>query len=172
MECLKSFSLVSSFNGTVPVGTSLDIWGVVPRYSWAYQRNSTGSTFTIQGFKNINVHKIEVVGEFFTANLNAGNSINVDDWILYVQVYGQNPLIGGIVTASPNDLGMSYPASNPVFSLSKYATSINFADPILSVRNIGLLDVRASGLSAQTAASINLGWYMNLFVYYTFEGEE
>jgi hypothetical protein len=172
MSCLQSFTLVTNFNTAVSVGPNLDIWGVSPRISWAYQRLSTGSTFNIQGFKNINVHGITIVGNMFTSPLGTGNSIAVDDWIFYVQISGQVPLIGGNITATPNDFNISYPGSNPLISLSKYNTTINFADPITSVQNIKLIDVRASGESAQSLTSINLGWYGSFVVYYSYQDED
>lgn len=171
MDCMRSFSFLSSVAATVPVGATLAVWGASPRISWAYQRNSTGSTFNIQGFKNIDIHKIEVVGEMFT-EFSGSNAVNIDNWIFYVQVLGQNPLVGANITSSPNDFSITYPATNPTFSLSKYSSSINFSDPIRSVSSIKLIDVRASGLSAQSLLNISIGWYMNFMVYYTFEGED
>ena len=170
MECLKSFSFLSSVVGNVSTGPTLDIYGVSPRISWAYQRGSTGTTFNIQGFKNINIHKIQLVGEFFTSNAT-GFACDIDDWIFYIQVNGQSPLVGGNITTSPNDFALTYPARNPIFSLSKFNTTLDFADPITSVRSINILDVRASGLSAQSLTTINIGWYMNFMFYYSYEGE-
>jgi hypothetical protein len=169
---LKSFSFVSTLSQTVPVGLSLDMWGVSPSISWAYQQKQSGSTVNIQGFKNINIHSIKAVGDVFTSLLNTGYSMVVEDWIFYVGINGQSPLVGANVTASPNTMNVAIQGNNPIYSLSKYRTSLDFTDPITSVQSIQLLDVRASGLSAQALTNINLGWYVNFLVYYTFQDEE
>lgn len=169
---LKSFSFLSNFGGNIAVGTSLDMWGASPRISWAYQQKEAGSTINVQGFKNINVHSIQARGNAYANLLGTGNSVVVDDWNFYMQLNGQSPLLGGSVVVSPNTLGVSIPARNPAFSLSKFNTQIDFVDPITSVTSIQLLETRMTGTSAQNLANINLGWYVNFMIYYSFEGEE
>jgi len=174
MACLKSFSFLSNFGGnlTNTPAFTLDIWGASPRVSWAYQQKDAGSTINIQGFKNINVHSIKAQGNCYTNLLNNGNSVVVDDWNFYLQINGQSPLLGANVVTSPNTMLLTIPARNPVICLSKFNSEINFLDPITSVSSIQVLETRITGTSAQSLTSINLGWFMNYIVYYSFEGED
>ena len=171
MECLKSFMFTSNISGTYSVGPLLDIWGIQPRVSWAYQKGSGVDKFNVEGFKNINIHQIKMVGEMFTGSATS-SAVNVDDWVFYIRLNGQSPLINGNLTTTLGDYNLTYPATNPIFALSKYSRILDFEDPITSVKSIEMINVLASGLSAQNLTSINLGWYFNFFVYYTYEGEE
>lgn len=174
MSCIKSFSFLSNFGGNLsntPPFT-LDLWGASPRISWAYQQKDVGSTINIQGFKNINIHGIKAQGNAYTNLLNSGNSIVVDDWNFYLQLNGQSPLLGANVVTSPNTMAVSIQGRNPVICLSKFNTEINLIDPITSVTSIQLLETRMNGTSAQNLTTINLGWFVNFIVYYSFEGED
>lgn len=173
MECVKSFVIRSTGNENVSsAGSSLDTWGISPRISWAYQKGSGNSTFNIQGFKNINIHSIEVVGDFATSSMNAGFSSVVSNWAFYLQINGKMPYVSGFITPSPNDYAISYPSINPIIALGSFTPKMVFFDPIQSVQNIQIIDIRASGTSAESLTTVNIGWFVNFIINYSYEGEE
>jgi hypothetical protein len=169
MSCLKSFTFLSSANESVTT-PQLDTWGTVAPFSWLYQKASGSSTFNIQGYKNVNIHAIEAVGDVGCL-LNLGQSVVVNDWAFYIQINGQNPLVSGNLTVSPNNYSIQLQATNPNFSLSRYNPKLTLADPITSATSIQILGLKASGLSADNATTLNIAWNMNFVVYYTYEGE-
>ena len=58
MDCLKSFYLTID-NGTLWVSPDAETWGSGSNLNW-YVRKDADSTFTIEGFKNINLFSIEM----------------------------------------------------------------------------------------------------------------
>lgn len=169
MNCLKSFSFLSSANESVTT-PNVDTWGTVSPFSWAYSKASGVSTFNIEGYKNVNIHSIEALGDVGCL-LNTGNSVIVNDWSFLVQVNGQNPLVSGNITGAPNAYSIQTQATSPVFSLSRYNPKFELADPITSATSIQITGLRAFGLSAENATILNIAWHINFVVYYSYEGE-
>ena len=171
MSCLQSFSFLASGDEQYAF-PELNADGIATDLNWKYSSQNASSTFKVQGFKNINIFKIEAVGHVFSKQ-NTEVSI-VSDWAFYVQINGFNaPAIGSVLN-SPNGFAIGVEDSNPVFALSRYNTSVEFSTPIQSVQSIQLVKLVAQGVGADLNASfeLNIAWYMNFMVYYTFEGEE
>ena len=167
MSCIKSFIITSSANETGIGPAQVDTWGV-DNY-WIFNKGGT-STFNIEGFKNINIHSIEAQGD--VASLIAtGSSVIVNDWSFIIQVNGQNPIIGGNITAAPNNYSIVTFGTNQIFSLSRYNPKFCLDSPIQSVTSINIQGLRASGYGAENLLTLNLAWFMNFIVYYSFEGE-
>ena len=172
MDCLKSFVIRSTANEDVSSGTELDLWGISPTISWAYLKDNV-STFNIQGFKNINIHGIEAVGDFGNnRNTNTNFGSVVSDWSYRFSLTGTVSQVSGNITTSPNSFLFTLPITNPLIDLSKFQPKITFADPIQSVKTISLVGVRAYGTSAESLTTVNIGWLMNFVFYYSYEGEE
>ena len=173
MNNLKSFVFRSSINENVnSASVNLDTWGVAPNIGWVYNSATKRSTFNIEGFKNINIHAMAIVGDVGTRNLNTGFSSVCEDYAFQIRLNGTTSPISGFVTFAPNTFSVTYPNSNEQFFLSKYIPKIEFLDPVMSVKTIEILDVRASGTSAESLVTLNIGWLMNFIVYYTYEGED
>jgi len=132
----------------------------------------TSSTYNIQGYKKINVYGIDVVGTVGTNTTSATGGISVDDWAIDVLIEGQQPLVGGNITAIPNFylIAIDQPA-NKNFPISKYSPSLKFATPYESVQFIQILGSHVYGSGFQTAGSVNIFMNLNFVVYYNFEGE-
>ena len=167
MSCIKSFIIKSTANETGSGATVVDTWGV-DNY-WQYNKGGS-STFNIQGFKNINIHGIEAVGDVGCL-INTGSSIIVTDWSFILQVNGQNPLVNSNITAAPNNYSVTSEGTNPIFSLSRYSPKFNLASPIASATSISIQGLRAYGYGAESLITINIAWLMNFVVYYSYEGE-
>jgi hypothetical protein len=169
MDCLRSFSFRVSAN-TSESYPQIDTWGAAPENYWLYSSTLASSTFNVQGFKNINVYKIEAVGDI-SCLPNTSASVLVNDWEFYVKINGQNASIPGYITSSPNGFIMTTVPENPTVSLSKFNTKIEFLTPVQSVLSIQILKLNARGIGAENLSLVNISWHMTFIVYYNFEGE-
>lgn len=64
MECLRSFNFVASGQSNWS-GTDVKTWFVGAQEFWTFNRTGS-SIFTPQGFKNIDVYGVDLVGNFGT----------------------------------------------------------------------------------------------------------
>lgn len=167
MDCIKSFSLSTSANQTF-AAPNYNTWGTA-NY-WQVVQNGS-SVFNIQGFKNINIHAIDVMGDFSGSSILASNGI-VQDWDVGISITGQSPQTNGNLVASPNFLSLSdvAPLTNQ-FTVSRYKTKIELASPIQSAKTITFSQYKAYGYGAQNPLQIVLIFNLNFVFYYTFEGE-
>ena len=170
MDCLKSFSIHTASNSTFS-GAQVKTWlsGVETFFQC---EPSLDSTFTIQGFKNINIFGVDVIG--FVNSIPSAPTAGaiVEDWTIRLRINGQIPFVSGEVVAAPNDWGI-VTSGNPArtFAIGKYNNSLKFASPFQSVASIQLLQLISQGYGAQTAGNINLSWNLNFVFYYNYEGE-
>jgi hypothetical protein len=167
MDCLRSFSFISSANENA-VSPEIKTWLVGTNNYWLYNSTNVQSSFLPLGFKNINVYSIQTLGNVYS--LTSGTSgVLVEDWHWTIQTIGQNATIGGdIVTGGFN---LQVQPTNPTFALSKFSPIINFQSPLQSISQINLTGFRAQGIGAENIANINLAWVIVFNVYYKFEGE-
>lgn len=166
MSCLKNFSLSVSLVRTYStVGTNVKTWGVVGNQHWVVLDANLNTRKNIQGFKNINIYKIKMVGAV-TPSL-ASNSAIIQDYSFRVQTNGLQSIIGGAIT--PNATGAT--ENNQDYFLTKYISEIEFPDGITSPTSVELLDFYAQGNNAETPGNITLNINMDFVFYYEFEGE-
>jgi hypothetical protein len=171
MDCLRSFNFALANQSNYTVVQGFKYWQIGTQHFWLFQSGSVDSIFNIEGFKNINIYKIEICGDINSDNLPVGVSGIVQNWNYEFQVIGQNSLIGGNVSAAPNGFGMSVQAINPIFQLSKMKTSIEFPTPIQSARQIIINSLYVDGIANESILSIQLETFITVTVYYKFEGE-
>jgi hypothetical protein len=170
MDCLRSFnfSLTNVSNYSAP---EFKYWQIGVQHYWLFQSGAADSTFNIEGFKNINIYKIEICGDINSNNLPVGVSGIVQNWNYELQVIGQNSLIGGSVLAAPNGFQMGVQPNNPIFQLSKFQRSIEFPTPIQSAKQIIVNALFIDGIANESIVSIQLETFITVTVYYKFEGE-
>jgi hypothetical protein len=167
MDCLRSFSL--NIRGTeTSIAPETTFWSVGTQHFFSYQSTNLQSQFQIQGFKNINIYKIEVVGNI--SNNPPLNTGIIQDWSVGIQITGDNSIIGGNIT-SPNGFGLIQQTVNPVFVINKFYPFINFNSPINSGKFFTILNLYAQGIGSQNLLSLNIGWDLTFTIYYLFEGE-
>ncbi len=169
MDCLRSFNFFASgqANWTAPQAKT---WTVGLQEFWAYQRFGS-SIFQIQGFKNINVFGIEVIGNVGTLPLSPTGGCIPTDWSVDISINGKVPLIGGVI-APLNDFNITdnvFIANN--FNLGRFNPSVQFESPIESVTSLTINSIEANGTGAQNVANLNIKYIFNFIVYYKFEGE-
>lgn len=172
MNCLESFSFYSQGNDAIGSGEGLVSWGTLASNGWIVNSLGTSSQYNIQGFKNINVYGIEIVG-FVGAKTGGNYGGIVTDWAFTLQVEGTVPRVSSIISPTPNYFAISDSDSNlDNVVLSKLKPSIQFATPIQSVKSIIIDELYATGTHLETLGSIRLAWSVTFVVYYKYEGEE
>jgi hypothetical protein len=171
MDCLRSFSFRVNTNTNLS-GVSISQWTTGANQHFWSATTPSSSQYNIQGFKNINVFGIDVIGSITTLPTAGTGKVIVNDWSLNVNLFGLQPLVGGNITASPNFYGISSTTpTNTVFPVGKFSNSVKLESPIESVQYVRLESTYAQGIGYETLNDINLFWNLNFIVYYKFEGE-
>lgn len=171
MDCLRSFSFSTNLISTLTTGgADLKQWTTSAGNHYWQAYAGTSSTYNIQGFTNIDVYGIDVIGNIQTQSNIGTNGVIVNDWSIDVSIDGQAPLVGGNVVGGYYGLDLTIPDNN-IFALGKYTNSVKFESPYISAKSIVLGKTRAQGIAFQTTGSINLFYKVNFVVYYKFQGE-
>lgn len=174
MDCLRSFTFVIGKQTDYTTALRFKSWTVGTNNYWLVDDAvslGSGSKYLIQGFKNINVYKIEITGDVNTAALPVGVSAITENWNIFGSIKGTtSPSVGKIV-ASPNPFGMTEYPGNSYFNISKYQSSITFLSPVQSAEYIEFAGFYAEGYGNQSILSAQIGFFINVTVYYKYEGE-
>jgi hypothetical protein len=174
MECLRSFNLASEFSTIGPflTGSEIKIWTTGTDNYWAFQADDSRiSTFNIQGFKNIDVYGIEVVGSVGTNIADPNGGCIASDWTIQIAVNGFVPIIGGSTTGGFYNL-TSNQSSTSKFSLGRFNSKFMLESPIMSPTTIVLNRMKANGVGAQSSGALNIQSLLNIIVYYKFQEQE
>jgi len=170
MDCLRSF-IVSIDQVTTFSGTDVKTWFVGAQEFWVVEKAGV-STFVPEGFKNIDIYGVDVIGNVSTQKAAATGGVVVQDWGFELLIEGQLPLASGTITTSPNYWNIQTTTTGTrTFALSKNTNSLKFADPIGSVKNINFEVLRAQGVGGQTAGVVSLDWDLSFVFFYKYEGE-
>jgi hypothetical protein len=171
MECLRSFNLF--FSGQANwTGSDVKTWFVGAQEFWSYARSGALSTYNVDGFKNINVYGLDLIGNIGTLPSAPAGGCIPSDWSVQIEVNGFVPIIGGSVEASPNGFNLDIDQTKiRFFDLGRFKPNFNLASPIESVKSIKIRNFRANGTGGQTSGNLNLQYGFNIIVYYKFEGE-
>jgi hypothetical protein len=170
MDCLRSF-IVSIDQVTTFSGTDVKTWFVGAQEFWVVEKSGV-STFVPEGFKNIDIYGVDVIGNVSTQKAAGTGGVVVQDWGFELLIEGQLPLVSGTITTSPNFWNIQTSTTGTkTFALSKNTNSLKFADPIGSVKNINFEVLRAQGVGGQTAGVVSLDWDLSFVFFYKYEGE-
>lgn len=178
MDCLRTSNLTLSgsiANTSTVVGSNVNFW-------LDYSSKITGVVATIplvgcqffpQGFKNIDVYSVEVIGFINNPNTAGGNFI-CTDYSLGTFIFGTYPLLGGnIPVGTPFQFTQGGGGSNG-FSFTKTHSKINFYSPIKSVTQIACQSLIIEG-TAPTLIGITdeiaFQYSFDILIHYKFEGE-
>ena len=173
MECLRNFSLtINGFNNYTALSGDFTVWGAPLNFSIIDTRSSI---FDIQGFKNINIFGIDMVGNVSSAYGPAPRTLNanVKDFEMAVLLNGTIPLPIGIIGATNTfPIILNNSAIQQTSVLSKYKPSVKFESPIQSVQSITLQNFKVFGDHVQNAGQVNMGYFLQFVFYYEYEGED
>jgi hypothetical protein len=166
---MKSFTLNINqnfiFNNTL--FTEWNTAGTVLPWTMFDGSATRKSDFFVQGFKNIDVYGVSMVGTVYPLLAPAQKQALVQDWGVNVLLEGTVPLVNGFF--GTNTFSATQGARN-VF-LSKYQNEFKLIDPIQSVQKISIGALTASGIQNESGLSVDLTFEIALIIYYKLEGE-
>jgi hypothetical protein len=168
MDCLRSFSVNSNLNQSFAAGVNFQTWLVGTDKFFVAQTTTATASFLVNGFKNINIYGMDVMGDFYSGN--GTSKAIIDDWQTTVEFIGQNPLLGGSVAINALNVNIETYYTN-VFVVSKYKRNIQFSTPIQSVSEITFDQFRVQGHANESISFVTVNWNLNYVFYYKFEGE-
>ena len=150
MDCLRSFTLNlnQNFSFVNPQYLAWNTLATGTNLPWTVESGVSSSIFTvfnIEGFKNIDLYGISLVGNCYPTNATASKQ--------------------GIV----NNFGFNQ--DGKYIALTKYQNIYKLADPVKSVTRIQIDFLRASGIQFENSTGIDLTFDLSLIVYYKYEGE-
>lgn len=170
MDCLKSF-IIDIKQAQTFVATDVKTWLLGVQEYWVVEA-SGNSAFQTQGFKNIDVYGVDVIGSVQSWKTAISGGCIVEDWSFEIIIDGSLPLVSGQKVASPDDWNIQLnTVGTKNFAIGKFNNSIKFADPIKSVKFITFEMLRAQGIGGQTAGAIALDYDLSFIIYYKYEGE-
>ena len=178
MDCLRTANLTISGNiadtNTV-AGSQVDFWTDYAAKMTGFVANLplVQCQFFPQGFKNIDVYSLEVIGSVLSSNTIGGNFV-CSDYNLQTLIFGTFPLLGGTIpVGTPFQVTQGGGGSNG-FAFTKTHSRINFYSPVKSVNQISCTNLYFEGY-APTLLGItqefNLRYSFDIFIHYKFEGE-
>ena len=169
MDCLRSFSITIQQN-TLFTAPQVRTWGTVGNYHWAMKSTNT-SFYDVQGFKNINLFSIEMVGQVESDAVNyASDFSTVLDYGFILDITGQMPEVSGKIGASPNFWNLLTPY-NDALCVSKFNPKLTFNEPIQSFKRISFIQLFANGQNATTINTVALNYNLTFIFNYKYEGE-
>jgi hypothetical protein len=173
-DCMQSFSnkivqsVLAGSNGTCRS------WGTAGQYFWTATivPNAQNSFYIIEGFKNVDIYGVSVVGGIIGNATSPNKCAVVTDWSFQIGLDGTNPLISGSKLLSPDGYNIITGGPNLDYvNLSKTNNIINFASPIASVKQIILDTVFCQGIGAEFLNDVALTYNLYFTFYYKYEGE-
>jgi hypothetical protein len=152
-------------------GVKLRTWGTVGNRHWALiLPDATSSTYLIEGFKNINLYSVEMVGMCQTNVANvSGTSCTVNDYGIFLTLDGLLPAVSG-VNAPLNNYAIN--SNFNKMSLTKFTNKLNFETPIQSLKSVKFNNLFAHGQNAESSTEINLQVNLTFIFNYKYEGED
>ena len=167
---MRSFSLASNLNQSFALGPNLDVWTIGTNNYWFGRTVGANADFDIQGFKNINIYGIDVVGDFKSGP--GTSQVLIENWEVNIDLIGQAPILGGIINPVTNDYNLNQDNFfRNSFVLSKFKRGFKLESPIQSVTQIRLSGYTASGIANESILNATVNWDLNYIFYYKFEGE-
>ena len=169
MDCFRTFSITIEQN-TLYAAPSVRTWGTLGNYHWALQSTNT-SFYDVQGFKNINLYSVEMVGHVTSDAVNyASDFSTVLDYAFILDITGQMPEVSGKIGASPNFWNIKTPY-NDALALSKFNPKLTFDEPIQSFKRVSFIQLIANGQNATTINTVALNYNLTFIFNYKYEGE-
>lgn len=169
MDCLRQFQFYISQSRVFTVAAAeydyfpTALTGDPP---FVVQLNGQFLNFAIQGFKNIDIYGVKMLG-YVQSPIGGTSAGIIEDYSFQIGIAGQNPQISGVITT--NDYGGVTNNSN--IQLSKYQNEIMFVEPIKSSTSLSIGTFKAQGIHAESATQMSLNLEIQIIFYYKFEGE-
>ena len=179
MECLESFQIATK--GTALFNSSnsvLRTWisSIGGEKYWTMDSTTavTQSQFSIQGFKNINLFGIDVVGGVKSNSASANSCGVVNSWGFQLYCLADIQQVSGFIKAAPtpNFWNIQSAGDDPrIFNFTNTKSSFRLQNPLTSLKSIGFNNMQAEGFGLETSGQIDLEWDLNFIFYFKYEGE-
>jgi len=167
MDCLKQFQFGISTARTFSTASSNFVtWTIGTENYWLVQSGVDTSDYSIQGFKNISLYGVKLMGSV-QAPLS-GNFGIVEDYSWNLKLTGTKPSISGVFTTNNWNVNL-LPLD---LRLSKFQNTIMFDEPITSLTQIRVSNFGAQGYGNSSLLNIRLDVEANFYFLYKFEGED
>lgn len=171
MDCLRSFNFALANQSNYDASLGFKYWQINSNHFWLIDQSLPNVKYLVQGFKNINVFKIEVNGDVNSSPAFVPYEALVQNWKWDLQILGQNSTNVGILAPAQNPGYLVIQETNPSFRLSKFQPSITFETPIQSAKEIIFTNFYCDGIANRTTTSAQVGFVINVTVFYKYEGE-
>ena len=171
MDCLRSFNFALANQSNYDASLGFKYWQINSNHFWLIDQSLPNVKYLVQGFKNINVFKIEVSGDVNSSPAFVPYEALVQNWKWDLQIVGQNSTNVGILAPAQNPTYMVIQETNPSFRLSKFQPSIEFETPIQSAKEIIFTNFYCDGIANKTTTSAQVGFVINVTIFYKYEGE-
>ena len=171
MDCLRSFNFALANQSNYDASLGFKYWQINSNHFWLIDQSLPNVKYLVQGFKNINVFKIEVSGDVNSSPAFVPYEALVQNWKWDLQVVGQNSTNVGILAPAQSPGYMIIQETNPSFRLSKFQPKIEFETPIQSAKEIIFTNFYCDGIANKTTTSAQVGFVINVTVFYKYEGE-
>jgi hypothetical protein len=177
MSCLRSFNIgIIQATTFVAPAANVKTWtsSVGGELYWTMDTDigTTQSRFNIQGFKNIDLYGVQVLGGIKCQTAATTSHGVVNSWGFQLYCEAQNSLVNGTIQTSPNYWSLNNANANSrILQFTNTNPKIEFADPLKSLKYIDFNTLQAEGFGAETANQIALEWDLNFVFFYKYEGE-
>lgn len=171
MDCLRSFNFALANQSNYDASLGFKYWQINSNHFWLIDQSLPNVKYLVQGFKNINIFKIEVSGDVNSSPAFVPYEALVQNWKWDLQIVGQNSTNVGILAPAQSPGYMIIQETNPSFRLSKFQPSIEFETPIQSAKEIIFTNFYCDGIANKTITSAQVGFVINVTVFYKYEGE-
>ena len=171
MDCLRSFNFTLRNQSNYGASEGFLYWQINSNHYWQIDQFLPNVKYLVQGFKNINVFKIEMNGDVNSSPSFATYEALVQNWKWDFQIVGQNSSNVGLLAPAQNPDYMITQGTNPSFRLSKFLPSVSFETPIESAKEIIFTNFYCDGIANKTTTSAQVGFVINVTVFYKYEGE-
>ena len=171
MDCLRSFNFTLRNQSNYGASEGFLYWQINSSHYWLIDQSLPNVKYLVQGFKNINVFKIEMTGDVVSSPAFATYEALVQNWKWDLQIVGQNSTGVGTLAAAQNPDYMITQETNPNFRLAKFQPAITFETPIQSAKEITFTNFYCEGIANKTTTSAQVGFVINVTIFYKYEGE-
>jgi len=171
MDCLRSFNFALANQSNYDASLGFKHWQIGTAHYWLIDQSLPNVKYLVQGFKNINVFKIELSGDINSSPAFSPYEALVQNWKWDLQVIGQNSTNVGILAPAQSPGYMVIQETNPFLRLSKFQPAITFETPIQSAKEIIFTNFYCDGIANKTTTSAQVGFVINVTVFYKYEGE-
>jgi len=171
MDCVRSFNFTLRNQSNYDATNGFLHWQINSNHYWQIDQFLPNVKYLVQGFKNINIFKIEMSGDVNSSPAVATYEALVQNWKWDFQIVGSNSTGVGILAPAQSPDYMDTQDTNPSFRLSKFLPTISFETPIESAKEITFTNFYCDGIANKSLTSAQVGFRIEVTVYYKYEGE-